>query len=81
VTVRALALLASAMVLTAITILLGTIVLVSLFGMFRESLRYGQIIGGGMADGFPFELAVVVFILAKWSREIWMAWSRLRLKR
>lgn len=55
-TVRALALLVSAMVLAAITILLGIFVLVSLVGMFLDSLLYGRLLGGGMDDGFPFVL-------------------------
>jgi len=81
VTARALALLVSAVVLTAVTILLSTIVLYALFTMLRDSMQYGRLIGGGMEDGFPLVLAVVVFFLGKWTYETWMAWSRLRRKR
>lgn len=67
-----------ALALSAITALLGIFVLIALVGMFLDSLQYGQIIGGGKADGFPFLLAVAVFFLAKWSYTMWRAWNRLR---
>lgn len=77
-TARSLMLFVCALALTAVTVRLGAFVLIALVGMFLDSLRYGQIIGGGMVDGFPFLLAVAVFILAKWSYATWLAWNRLR---
>jgi hypothetical protein len=71
----------SAVVLTAGTIFLSVIVLYALLTMFRDSMQYGRLIRGGMEDGFPFVLAVAAFFLAKWTYEVWVAWSRLRRRR
>jgi hypothetical protein len=64
-----------ALALTALTAGLGLIVLMAFAGVLLDSLQYGSV-GGGKEGGFPLLLAIVVFFLARWTREIWRAWGR-----